>query len=490
MMKAFVLTIALLIGFLNLKSQNCKVDSNDILFDFINTKGFENASIGFYAIDVESQKVLFDYNSDLSLAPASVQKIITTSSALEILGKSYKFKTRLLYTGIIDSKGTLSGNIIIEGGGDPSLGSNNFIENYYKHNFIGEWVSAIQEAGIKKINGSVIVDNLIFNNNIPDTWVWEDLGNYYGSGAYGLSIFDNTYYVVLNSPDTADVYTKIDTIFPKLSNLSIINYVKSSELNKDKAYIYGAPLSNDRIIRGTIPMAKDSFVVKGSIPNPPLFAAEYFTNVLKDSNISVSGNPYTTDEFNRNYDTENGKLIFVTQSPTLSAIVDLTNQNSNNLYSEHLLNILGVDKSNKDSNITGVSVIKTFWKEKGINISGMNLFDGSGLSRYNAVTARQISEILLYMKTKSSNSEEFYNSLPIAGKSGSLSNMFRKSSAYNNLRAKSGTLTGVKAYAGYTTTKSGKLIAFAIIVNNFNLSSYKTKKKMEELLINLTNKDF
>jgi D-alanyl-D-alanine carboxypeptidase/D-alanyl-D-alanine-endopeptidase (penicillin-binding protein 4) len=109
------------------------------------------------------------------------------------------------------------------------------------------------------------------------------------------------------------------------------------------------------------------------------------------------------------------------------------------------------------------------------------------LSRFNAVSAKQLVQVLKYMKKSSTNFNSFYNSLPIASKSGSISGMFAGSIAENNLRAKSGYMTGVRSYAGYVKTKSSKELAFAIIINNYSSSPSVIKGKIEHFLVKLSS---
>ena len=141
----------------------------------------------------KQETVLFDYNSGISLAPASVMKLITSAAALELLGPEYTFKTTVGYTGTLNKRtGRLNGNIIIHGGGDPALGSKYFSDHY--GDFLHNWVAEIRKTGIKKIRGRVITDDSYYDFlPVPAKWLWEDEGNYYGAGAYGLSVFDNTY---------------------------------------------------------------------------------------------------------------------------------------------------------------------------------------------------------------------------------------------------------------------------------------------------------
>ncbi|MEI8087543.1 MAG: D-alanyl-D-alanine carboxypeptidase, partial [Paludibacter sp.] len=129
-----------------------------------------------------------------------------------------------------------------------------------------------------------------------------------------------------------------------------------------------------------------------------------------------------------------------------------------------------------------VKVIKEFWKSKGLPVEQLFMYDGSGLSPVNAVSANFFVELLMYMKTKSKNNAIFFNSLPVAGESGTLSSFLKNSALQGKLHAKSGTISRVKCYAGYINLKE-KTYVFSLMVNNPNGSSKAVTKKMEEFLL-------
>ncbi|MBI4649513.1 MAG: D-alanyl-D-alanine carboxypeptidase/D-alanyl-D-alanine-endopeptidase [Bacteroidia bacterium] len=244
------------------------------LKELLKDDNLKNSSTGFYAIDVNTGEILVEFNPDLSMVPASVQKIITTAAALEILGKNFRFCTTLEYDGEIDENGTLNGNIFIRGGGDPALGSDRFKKHYFEPSFWDRWCDSIKRLGIKKINGSVIGDAGIFDEEVtPPTWAWGDIGNYYGASPSGLSVYENMYSIFLNSGPKAGDTTEIAGIEPEIPGLCFENYVKSADVKDDEAFIYGAVYTNVCRIRGSIPKGQKRFEIKGSIPDPAFFAA-------------------------------------------------------------------------------------------------------------------------------------------------------------------------------------------------------------------------
>ncbi|MCF6185743.1 MAG: D-alanyl-D-alanine carboxypeptidase/D-alanyl-D-alanine-endopeptidase [Bacteroidales bacterium] len=407
----------------SLKTKNHNV--NIAINSLKNDKNFKTASIGFYVKDINSGEVISSLNSDLSLAPASTQKLITTATALEILGSSYKFKTRLEYTGKIDRQtGILEGNIIIKGGGDPTLGSKYFQQTRINKLF-ESWTKAVSSAGIKFINGNIIADASLYGyQTVPPKWTWEDMGNYFGAGPNGLTIRDNSYSLFFNTSSVKGRKTKIVKTEPEIPKLKIQNNVVSDAIHSDLSYIFGAPYTYERIIEGRLPLNRTEYEVKGSLPDPALFASQSLKKKLKE-NGTASGKA-TTFRINpelKNADTLKHNLILTTYSPELKEIIKLTNFKSINLFAEHLYKQTQLYIAS--FNLTKVSkkFIKYFWQSKGINTEGMFIFDGSGLSRYNGITAKQLVSVLRYMKTKSENSVYFYNSIATVGEEGTVKNM-------------------------------------------------------------------
>jgi len=440
------------------------------------TTGLANASIAITVSDNQTNEKLIESKPQLSLVPASILKTITTATALEVFGPDFRFQTTLSYSGAVRND-TLFGDLQIMGGGDPTLGSKYFPDS---KPFLEEWVKALQGNHIKAITGNLILDATIYESQmIPNTWIWEDIGNYYGAGASGISIYDNLYEIHLKSESEADKPTQIIRTVPEIPNLELTNEVLSSDLNSDQAYVFGSPEENRRVIRGTIPKNRSDFVVKASVPNPSALLASEFRKKLSENGISVSG----ATKFEKIKPRPSNQLSVI-QPPPLRDIIKVTNHESVNLFAEHFLKHLAYQKSGLGTTKDGCKFVMQFWKDKGLNMNGFFMNDGSGLSRFNAITASQIVAVLNYMKTKSAYSEDFYQSLPAAG-DGTLSKFSQQDFPNECLRAKSGSMTRVRSYAGYLTTISGRQLSFAIMLNNFSFSQKEASKKIEELLVEL-----
>lgn len=447
-----------------------------------------NASISFYVYDVKNKKVIAEHNPNTTLVTASTMKIVTTASALEILGSYHKFTTQLSYDGFIDSNGVLFGNIYIVGGGDPTLGSRFF--NKKDEDFMQEWVQAIANLGINEIKGSIIGDDSYLSDEfVPATWGWGDMGNYYGAGVSGLSIYDNTTSFYFNAGPNNNDSTFIECYEPYAPGLIIDNRVKAGDTKSDEAYIYGGPYDNYRVLKGRIPKGTEEFVVKGAMHDPAYVAAFDLEAKLWQYGIFVRKQATTTRalQISQQLSKSKRESFHKTNSPSLSTIVYWTNLVSNNLFAEHLLKHVGVAQYHNGSVYSGTAAITNLWTKKGVDMRGFVMNDGSGLSRANAISSKQLVEILTYMKNSSKYFDSFYSSLPNCGKTGTLSHLGKGTKIYNNLRAKSGTMTRIKSYAGYVTSASNKELAFSIIVNNHNCTTPQIGKKLETLMIALGN---
>ena len=281
---------------------------------------------------------------------------------------------------------------------------------------------------------------------------------------------------------------QIKEIEPYIPNLMLINEVKSAETNSgDNAYIFGAPYGYTRFIRGTIPVGKGRFTIKGSIPDPPFFAAYYLSKKLEEQGISVSQPASSVFELKRTEELEGSpkRHVFYTHfSPMLKEVVEEANMKSVNLYCEAMLKVIGWEKNKEGSTASGLEAIRQHWSAKGFKTTGFFMEDGSGLSMRNAISSYQMAQILQLLAGDAKNFNHFYASLPEAGKSGTLKYMFRGSSAIGKLRAKSGGMERVRSYTGYiSNAKSDRLLAFSMIVNNFEGESSDVRNKMQQLMI-------
>lgn len=440
---------------------------------FTSSPLLKNANVSVMIKNLETGKIISTYRPDNVATPASTLKLVTTATAFEMLGADFRFQTKLEIDGELSPEGILNGNLYIHGGGDPTLGSK-FIGD---PDFLTKWVNAVKNAGINQINGRIIADESLYEDEgVNPHWTWEDLGNYYAAGAYGISYLDNTFALILNS-GAVGTTPKILRTEPEMPLLTIDNHLISSTIDFDSAYFHGAPHSNSRVLRGEIPANRQEFMVKGDIPNPGLLLAEHFQNELFKNGITIS-QPST----NLIQNTPVRKLLFSQDSPPLKDIITQTNIHSINLFAESIFRYLALKHASVASTRNAIIETRNFWLSKGFPVDELFMNDGCGLSATDAVSADFFVRILEYMKTNSENRVEFYNSLPVAGESGTLKKFLAGTHLQGKVHAKSGTISGVKTYAGFVESNA-KTYAFAILVNHAYGSSKKVTNAIEDLLL-------
>lgn len=417
----------------------------------------DHAIVSIYAIQCETGKVILSENCDISLVPSSCMKVVTTTTALQLLDPDTRFETYLEQDGWIDEQKTLHGNIYIRGGGDPCLGSDRIAGNPSWKKQIAIWADAIQEYGIQKIQGKIVGDATHWETALAAPgWLWEDLGNYYGAGASALSFHENLYSISFKPGNAVGADVSILRTEPPMTSLTFENEVKTGpEGSGDRACIYGSEYSPVQFLRGTIPLGEKEFSIKGAIPDPAAACADLLTQELQAREIEVLG---------ENLKPQHKKVaLHVTYSPSLREIVYWTNQKSINLYAEHLLKKMGEQIHKEGSTAAGIQAVTAFWKAHDIDLSGFNMADGSGLSRKNLITTRQLVE-MLHVTKKSHSFPIFFESLPQQEAS---------------MRAKSGSMSFNKGFVGYTNN-----IAFAVLVNHCT-NAQALHEKVKSLLLEI-----
>ncbi len=456
------------------------VHAQNATVKFAADKSLRGASVSAVIFDIHTGEFLETYEKDQRLSPASVWKLGTTIAAIDILGSDFRFRTVLAYRGKIEN-GVLKGDVIILGGGDPSLGSGYFQMDF--ESLMNRWVSAIKKMGIDKIEGNIIGNAGHFQGDgIPRTRIWEDMANYYGTGVSGLIIHDNTYTIRFRTPSQPDALAEIINVSPEVPGLNLSSEVLSSTIQSDKAYIFGSPLDNRRVVRGTLPLGRDLFEIKGSIPDPPLFTAFHLHKRLGASGVTIDGT-YTA-EHTFVHEPATLKTIDVVISPHLSELVAHTNKQSDNLFAETFLFQLGA-QNGVPTLEGGLAVLDQYYADICQKDYSFFIYDGSGLSRFNAVSADQMAKIILHAAHSEKLKSTVLDKLPLAGKEGSMRYFAKNTNLDGNLRGKSGSMEKVRAYAGNFASFSSREIGFVVLVNNFDGDATAMRKLIEKWLVEI-----
>mgnify|MGYP003615872017 FL=1 len=404
---------------------------------------------GFVVYDTQKKQKIIGYNEETPLIPASTTKLLSTDASMALLGGRFRWITQLEYSGTVDESGVLNGDLFVIGSGDPSMGTGK-AGAWSNSKIIADYISKISEAGIKKINGNIIVQTAVFQDvrlELPEKIVWIEHNNYY------LPVGNTT------------------NIDPKNEKIAV---KAKSVFDNSKRYFYVSPYMNRMAF--TDKFEANNLIT--TIPSAPALLANNLRASLIKSKIPITGKVVTrvTDP-----NPETREFLAKYSSPTMVDIIYYTNQKSDNALAEALLKTVGFYKTGNVSLESGRETIVRHLQEKRYDFDGLNLVDGSGLSRGNKV--KPISQVkFLADVMKEKYYDDFLKSLPIAGETGTLRRMFKTSNNYGQIFAKTGTLNGVKCLAGYIKTKSGKTLTFSLLINGYIGSVDQIKARMEQLL--------
>ncbi|HTL82062.1 MAG TPA: D-alanyl-D-alanine carboxypeptidase/D-alanyl-D-alanine-endopeptidase, partial [Bacteroidia bacterium] len=307
------------------------------------------------------------------------------------------------------------------------------------------------------------------------------------TGPSGLNIDENCFTLKI-TPSGGGTILRTDPQIPglKLYNQVIVN----SGAGKSYAYVMGAPFQFERTAIGEVSSYHEE---RSAIPDPALFAAQTLKASLQEYGIALRDSCTTVRLMKLNHlksDAEGGrKVITSNSSASLSELVYHTNQVSQNFYAESILRAIAWKQNGYGSTVSAVNIVYDYWKNHGVDLRGLCMVDGCGLSRMDAITTHQLVEMLRVYAKDSTVFNSFYRSLPVAGESGTIRKLADGTEAEGNLHAKSGTMTRVKSYAGYVKTRSGKMLCFAMIGNNTLWSETDLRDKFERLFILMARLD-
>ncbi len=433
--------------------------------DIFNDPNFSNAQWGVVIQSLETGEYFYKRNEDKLFMPASNLKLFTTAAGLILLGSDYKYKTNVCMNGKIDGS-VLKGDLVIQGRGDPTISGRFYDGNIYK--VFDDWADSLSKLGVDEITGNIIGDDNSFDEvGLGAGWSWDYESEWFAAPSSAISFNDNVVnvYVTVNKEN----HLPQVSIEPVTKYIIILNKVSTVPADSITSInVYRDMGTNVVTVYGTIKQNSDTVKTFVTVNNPTQYAMVVLKDVLKRKGITIDGYPIDVDDISLPLDYSKMTKLFTQYSPPLKEIIKVINKNSENFFAEQLLKTIGLETKNFGSSENGISSENKLFREMGINPEGMNIVDGSGLSRLDLVTPRQIVTLLSYMY-KSKYFIPFYNSLPIAGVDGTLGNRMQNSKAQGNIRAKTGFLEGVRSLSGYAYTGDHEPVAFSIIVNNFDV---------------------
>lgn len=406
------------------------------------SKQVRGSDLAYAVYDLQTGKEISSRNEDKQLKPASVQKLLTSYSALKLLGPDYKFVTQIFTRG---RKGDHVDDLIIKGGGDPYLTTENI------------WLLArrVVKLGIKDVR-RLVIDNSAFVDQPTRS----------GQRAYETAPSALTFnFNSLALEFCVGPQNGSAVITPEAWNVpvKITGQVKVSPTAKSAIQVEEIGNSKDSVaefrVGGTLNQADGCKTVYRSINQAPRYFAEAFKKFLDLNNVQGQR------EISYSVTPSDATFVFAQESKALSEIVSDMNHFSTNFIAEQILYALGQNESGSFDRSRGVQRLSDVLKGLGFVEKEFVLIDGCGLSHDNRLSVKEIGKILLEVAKDEHLRPEFEVSLAVLGRSGTLR---RRSVPSENVtvRGKTGSLDGVSSLAGYLQTKSGRRVAFVILQNN------------------------
>lgn len=448
------------------------------------------AMVAVKVVSLDTGRTLYEENTGKFFMPASNMKIYTVATALDRLSPNYRFKTSAYAPARPDAVGTLRGDLTIYGRGDPSFAARFNNGDYNKA--IDDFAARIAAAGVRRVEGDLIGDESYFTGPALGLgWEWDDLQWGYGAEVSALTINDNALDLSVKPGARVGAPCIITTGPAAVQPLvTILNRTTTTARGTKSALVISRGLADNIFeIGGSQPIDDKGFTGGIAITHPAMMFVQMLRASLLRRGITVTGRSRTVDARSRAgvpLDTTTLVEIANIASPPLSVIAAQTLKPSQNLYTELILRTLGQvvgansqianantqvasansANINRTSAEAGVEIVKTFLREAGVNPDRVMMSDGSGLSRHDLVTAEASVQLLTFM-SRHASANVFRDALPIAGVDGTLKNRLRGTPAANNLRAKTGSLTGAASLSGYVTSAAGERLVFSIMVNNY-----------------------
>jgi D-alanyl-D-alanine carboxypeptidase/D-alanyl-D-alanine-endopeptidase (penicillin-binding protein 4) len=428
---------------------------HDDLFQIINRDFFEQSQVAISVYDLTEGESLFKHNNKILFHPASNMKLLTSAAAINYLDSSYTLSTSLYHTGVIEGD-TLYGDLYVVGGLDPEFTTDD----------LDSLVQIVKSLGIKYISNNVYADISIKDSIYwGKGWMWDDEPDPGAPRFSALNINDNSIEVfvegtVVDSQAKVVLIPETDYVVVENSSVTVPASVQN-DFNIDRDWLNR---KNTIIVEGGVKLGEiidsSDHTEKLSLLEPEKYFLTLFKEHLSKEGIVVNGimdmkniidYPVHLSTINR---------------PIDSVLVNV-NKESDNLSAEMLLYAMALKDSGAPAiAVNGIETIKKLVDSIGLHPEKYSFADGSGVSRYNLVSAELLLELLIYMYNHS-EFNRFYNSLAIAGVDGTLEKRMIDTEAEGRVYAKTGTLNGVSALSGYVTTLNDHLLVFSILMQNF-----------------------
>jgi D-alanyl-D-alanine carboxypeptidase/D-alanyl-D-alanine-endopeptidase (penicillin-binding protein 4) len=424
-------------------------------------------------------RLIYTRNSERLVVPASNMKLLTIAAAADALGWDYRYETRLEAAGTI-ANGTLTGDLIVVGSGDPSIGSP---DGGHASLFL-EWAEALRHAGIQRIDGRIVGDDDAFEDQgLGAGWAWDNLAAGYSAPVGALNFNENAAVARISAAPTAGGAARVD-FGPAGHALELQSDVVTGIPGSPIDLLFvRTPGTAALTLRGSVPAAGVIVVRTAAVENPTLFFVEALRLALASRGMTVTGGAWDIDAVTTRPPAAGGRrTLAVHTSPPFSVLAGYAMKVSQNMYAEVFLKALGRAAGNRGSTGAGLAALRTRLTGWGVPMDGLVLYDGSGLSRYNYLTSSALVSLLTHVWRTERLRGRFVAQLPVAGRDGTLDLRMRGTSLAANVQAKTGTLSNVRALSGYLERTDGEKLVFSIIVNHYTAPSAEIDAIVEKAL--------
>lgn len=452
-------------------SDNQRALMRQAVDNFVASKAMHNASVSVCVIDIASGEVVAAHNADSNLTPASVTKTITSAAALKHFSPDYVFRTRVECIGERTDDGVLDGDIVVVGGIDPTLGSKYFPD---QPPFIDLVVDNLKAEGIKKINGVVRArETIAVYQAVPEKWDDDDVAEDYGAGIHSINYCDNLFSLIIDtSTGKAEV---VDTI-PHIKGLTIQNKMSVGRSGRFSPAMHRKKNTNNLVLTGTLRRTEDPIEAITTMPHPAEGLCADLREALEADGIEVCG---------KKIDLEEDTLRLLSYaSPKLSEILASLLHRSDNMYAESVQRRLGESLYGKPTLENGEKAVMNIVHQWGVETKNMKVYDGSGLSRTNRYSSHFLAEVLRGAAIDPITKDVFPSLLPVCGKDGTVRRLCKETSLSGLIALKSGSMRGVRCYAGYFPVEKPQF-AVVMLANNFRCGTDTLISAIEDLLVGM-----
>ena len=418
-------------------------------------------SVGVAVYSVDRGRALYAYNPDLVLLPASNMKLYTTAVALDRLGPDFQYTTSLYVNGPVRPDGTLQGDVIVVGRGDPTI-SGRFYGDSATYVF-DRFAQRLREMGIRRVTGSLIGDVSYFDDvRIAPGWEPGNLLWWYGARVSALSFNDNVVTIEVRPGARSGELARI-LFYPGTDVISVVNRVTTMGARGGRSIgISRRPDRGGYEINGRIPVNSGPLRYVVAVEDPPRYTLSVLRDRIERAGVDFEGRDRVIHDRD-DLPASPRRLVASHTSVRMEEIVRVINKRSQNFFAEQVLKTLGAVYRGDGSFHDGRDVVDDALRSLGVPAWEFHMDDGSGLSRLDRTTARITAELLVAMRGHQ-RFEDYYDSLLLAGSDGDPRRL-NHPAAVGNVRTKTGTLRGVSALSGYVTTRDGELLAFSVITN-------------------------